>query len=457
MTLPPPLTWLTLLPATARVVCDGGAPWFRETLAKHAAVVARSLAAAGEAGTAAPRVHVVCDKPWHELAELSKWDTLVAINCPGVTTKRLETAGFAYARRYAVLPSLQSARWFINLDAGKIAAASFSVYTPARRSAHLKKAVAKLLARLRLPYWYKDQVIVASRAVPATEAKLSELFPGRAVRIGLSAGAPEPARNRKASGAIIGGGGEVLGFVKIAGSPLSRSIMEHEAEVLSALAERQQLRSITAGLLFAGEIDGRYVTVQSPLPGKPAPAKLTAAHLRYLATLRVGPTKPAAATQMVAALPGRIAALHGSGIDLGAALDDVMPALETLEVPSTIVHGDFAPWNLRVHGGAVSAFDWEYGELDGPPLIDETHFRLQLGFQMKGWTPEHAALELGAVAARQPLGMTPPQVRALHVVYLIDQIARLLGEGYPADDEMVAWDAALLGKLSGAKREAVLA
>src|SRR5439155_2354525 len=114
---------------------------------------------------------------------------------------------------------------------------------------------------------------------------LATLFPGVPIRIGLSAGAPEPAINRKASGVVMGPDGSALAFVKIAGTDVSRRIMEHEAELLPVLADRGALEAATPRLLFAGEIAGRYTTVQAPLPGKPAPAAMTPAHQQFLARL----------------------------------------------------------------------------------------------------------------------------------------------------------------------------
>ena len=56
---------------------------------------------------------------------------------------------------------------------------------------------------------------------------------------------------------------------------------------------------------------------------------------------------------------------------------------DEMRIPSTIVHGDFAPWNLREHNGQIAAFDWEYAELDGLPLVDQTHYELQVGYLLK--------------------------------------------------------------------------
>ena len=233
----------------------------------------------------------------------------MAINSPGVTVEGLESAGFGYVRRFAVLPSLSNARWFISLDSPAIAAAGFSLYTPARRSAHLKKAAAKFAARIRLPIWYRDEIILASRELPPLPRKLSELFPNQMIHLALSSGAPEPAINRKASAVVLGPGGRILAFVKIGGSDISRRIVEHEANILPALSARAAMGHAIPRLLFGGDVDGRYVTVQTPLAGKPASAKLTPAHFAFLKSLRSGQIKPASATQMVAALPERLSDL----------------------------------------------------------------------------------------------------------------------------------------------------
>src|SRR5262249_38346270 len=151
---------------------------------------------------------------------------------------------------------------------------SFNLYTPARASARLKRKAAKWAARLRLPIWYRDSITIASRQPPPLERKLAQLFPGVQLRLGLSAGAPEAARNRKASGAIMAPNGTIVGFVKIGDSDISRAIMEHEAEILTILADRTRLKFSAPKLTFAGEVDGRYLTIQTPLAGGPAVAKL---------------------------------------------------------------------------------------------------------------------------------------------------------------------------------------
>jgi hypothetical protein len=396
-------------------------------------------------GAANTRAAVVWGRPWQDVAsKLPSHDALVAINCPRVTTSRLVAAGYTYARRYAALPSLENARWFICLDTGKVAAASFSLYTPSRRSARVKKAIARALAKFRVPGWYRDEVIIASRQSPPLEMKLAELFPGQTIRLALSSGAPEPAINRKPSASVINCDGNVLAFAKIATSRVSRDIVEHEAETLACLAARDRAQLVTPRLLFAGEVDGRYIAVQSPLPGEPAPAKFTREHVKFLVSLQGKARKPAAETNMVQSLAPRIAALRPPRPLLADALDAAIAPLEQTPVVSTIVHGDFAPWNLRTHEGKLAAFDWEYAEIDGLPLIDSLHFRLQVGLEMEKWDVATAAERL---AQTTHADFDTAQNRAILTIYLIDQLARLYGEGYSSDHDMVSVYEQLLARV----------
>ncbi|OIQ71385.1 hypothetical protein GALL_469990 [mine drainage metagenome] len=45
-------------------------------------------------------------------------------------------------------------------------------------------------------------------------------------------------------------------------------------------------------------------------------------------------------------------------------------------LPTCIIHGDFAPWNLRQIDGELFLFDWEFTEEVGNPLLDFLHFHL---------------------------------------------------------------------------------
>ena len=434
----PCLTWLHLLAADVGCDVDGAPDWFR--------LPARARASGGR------RVRVVFDRAFPGgAAGLTDAHGLLAVNCRGLSAESLRAAGFVDVRRYAVLPRLRNARWFIPIDDPAAASAGFCLYTPTRLLARVKRAAARVGARARLPFWYSDHLWIAQRSLAPIEQFLQPLFPGTPFRLALSSGAPEPARNRKASVAVIGPGGRLLAFAKASGSPLASALIRSEAATLEAFAARPGLSGSTPRLIAAARVEETEVSVQTPLPGRPAGARLSAAHHRLLGRLRVGPWKPATATNQVASLPSRLASLLAPRPDLAAVLDDLLPHLEGVVVPETIVHGDFAPWNLLEHRGEVTAFDWEYAELSGLPLADELHHRLQVGYHVDGWSTRQACEFLAAHARAGPMGLRPREVAALQAVYLLDILVRLLNEGYD-DDPALSWNQSVLMNVANAFR-----
>jgi Phosphotransferase enzyme family len=431
MTLAPALTWMQLFPRDASFEYDATAPDF-----------------ARAPGTAKPQSGQHAVRVGGE--KLDHCEGFVGINSR-VSDAELKSKGLGYVRRFAVLPDLKTARWFVPLDSPGVSSAGFALYSPAKFSARLKVAAARLATHSRLSLWYRDEIVIAQRELPPIERKMMELFPGVEIRLALSSGAPEPARNRKTSIAVIATDGKIVGFAKVAGSELSLRLLRDESRMLPELARRK----ITApDLIFAEEVDGAFVMVQKPLNGKPVTARFGESKQVFLRSLRSDRMVRASDSSFVTTLAARIENLPASHHELADALHDVLPVLDEMQIPATIVHGDFAPWNLREHDGQIAAFDWEYAEVDGLPLIDETHYRIQVGYLLEKWNIPQAVASLGRVHLENDLSLTAKQVRALQVVYLIDNLTRLFGEGYDeAENEMVAWYGRLLKVLVGTRKE----
>lgn len=56
---------------------------------------------------------------------------------------------------------------------------------------------------------------------------------------------------------------------------------------------------------------------------------------------------------------------------------DSLRRLDELKVHPTLMHGDFAPWNVKVADGCWTVLDWERGERVGIPGWDWFHFIVQ--------------------------------------------------------------------------------
>ncbi len=75
-----------------------------------------------------------------------------------------------------------------------------------------------------------------------------------------------------------------------------------------------------------------------------------------------------------------------------AALSSV---LSGKKISTTLFHGDFTPWNVRMTNlENIQAFDWERGHLDGIPAWDWFHFIIQTSILVKRHSPERVAAEL---------------------------------------------------------------
>lgn len=444
MILPRSHSWMHLFPGDATYSCPATPDWFREPFE-------------GRGASSQRRVHVAWDRPHADLPDLDAYDGLVAVNGRGMSDQKLHAAGFSYVRRFALVPSLRETRWFIPLEGPAVSSGAFCLYSPLRWSARLAYMGVRGAARAGLPIWYRHHIAIAQRELPPIERVVQGLFPGQTVRLALSSGPKGPDVRRNVSAAILDRRGQPLSFVKISGSGVSRSLLEHEAQILPALATLPGPGFLAPRLLFGGEVDGVYATIQTPVVGRPVGSRLTPAHQRLLDALRGREEKPAAATGMIRSLRSRLRDAPSSCRGLSDVLDRLMPTLEGLVVPTTIVHTDFVPWNLRKKGGVIAAFDWDAAELDGLPLYDELHYELIVGHLIRRWTAEQASDRLQEFSLSAPLGLRPGPVRALQAVYLIHFLLRLVTHGHGEDDRMVVWYRRVLGRLTANQDEVKVA
>lgn len=63
---------------------------------------------------------------------------------------------------------------------------------------------------------------------------------------------------------------------------------------------------------------------------------------------------------------------------VGDDLKEELAELSCSEVTSPVLHGDFAPWNVKINSeGGVKILDWEYAESFGMPGWDWLHYHVQ--------------------------------------------------------------------------------
>ena len=407
------LTWSYLLPPTIRISSEGAPSWFRQ-LGEH-----------WDTGTG-PEVRMVWGSRVPDARALSGAAHLVLVNS-GVSSSRLRSLGFNDVREMAVVPGLKNPRWFIPLDSGSAASAAFKIYTPYRLRARLQHMVARAVARTGR-YWSRDRITIAQRTAGAVESAVEETLHLSNPAIGFASGSLVPPH--KPVFVVLDGRGRARAFGKVAVEESARIPLRREALVLAALA--QKAPTLAPPLLLEREVDGRLVTLQGALPGNAGPRRFSGMHRRFLEALQTGEMRTVADTEYVTRLRDRLSSIPQLGPEV-AALRRLEPSLSDLRVKGTIVHGDFAPWNIRQVEGRISAFDWEHACLDGIPLIDSLHHVLQVGVLLDHWGVDKAFDRLMSLATEPAVGLDRRGLLTIESLYLLDLSARTIEDGPTAD------------------------
>jgi hypothetical protein len=184
--------------------------------------------------------------------------------------------------------------------------------------------------------------------------------------------------------------GHVAAYLKIAGNGKARVKIGNEAKVLSTLNADTRYCRYVPKLYRCGILEGNSLLAQSALKGHNGPAKLYSLQLSFLSNL-IGEDHASIKTlpfwqqtkQRVLSCP-----------QLAVYWNSIEKTLSESLVPKTIMHGDFAPWNVLVGRNRLTVFDWECAEMEGVPAFDAFHYALQYGFLVKRWSTQKAFKKL---------------------------------------------------------------
>ncbi|HZV98381.1 MAG TPA: phosphotransferase [Methylophilaceae bacterium] len=178
-----------------------------------------------------------------------------------------------------------------------------------------------------------------------------------------------------------GGEGKVA---KVALQKSANIAIEREAWWLEQLSDIPQIAGFLPQLLRHGALPcGRRYLSMTALPMGKSGSHMDEAHLEFLSIL-AQQRPPLTSWRRSGAFTRLYRRTHEvlPMIDpyyrrlLLEAMSEVEQQIGQRQLPSCIVHNDFAPWNLRVAEGRLFVFDWEYAEASGNPLHDFLHFHL---------------------------------------------------------------------------------
>lgn len=261
--------------------------------------------------------------------------------------------------------------------------------------------------------------------------RVSELA-GTEVLLAIHFGPPRA--NRKPVIHAYDHAGHLAAIAKLAVGDLTSDLVAHEAEVLTALADRSERSSRVLEvpqLLGLTTWGGQPLLVQQALrvPRRHAVPSLGR---RRAAELRIAEL-PGSAGDYAASLRRRLLALPSDvpTQDYIDALDRVADTVDLAAWPSAAWHGDWSPQNVAATRAGVAAWDWERFATGRPLGFDTAHFRLQQLLARGTATQPGVCLlrEAPTLLAGWHGQDQPERTRSVAVLLLLELIARYLGDG----------------------------
>ncbi|WP_341720351.1 hypothetical protein QQG74_11940 [Micromonospora sp. FIMYZ51] len=347
-------------------------------------------------------------------------------------------AGYAVAARYAVVPSVDRARFLLPLGAPRVTAAALLAYNALRpvtvRPIRAALGVAARAGVVELAPFPVLTVAVAVGLDPA-EVLLADrlaVLLGGGVRY-AACGVRPPDPNHKPTLQLFDAAGRPRGYAKIGWNPATRILVAQEAAALRALTAVAGVAGHprVPRLLAETTLGRRAVTVVEPLPAtvRRVPAGAAADPTAVLAVARrhrpPGEPRPLAGSSFLARLTAeaRRAAATVAG---GARAVRAVAALARRHGDGTVEfghwHGDWVPWNLGRHGGNLIAWDWEHSGPDVPVGFDLVHDAFHRALVGRGEPVASAVDRMTAGLARHGtrLGLDRRRQRLVVDAYLME-------------------------------------
>ncbi|MCW3843024.1 hypothetical protein ONA70_23270 [Micromonospora yasonensis] len=345
---------------------------------------------------------------------------------PGAATP---PPGHRTVARYAVVPSVERAKFLLPLASRRVGAASTLAYNALRpprvRANRLAVGVLAGLGATRLARLPVLNVAAPGGVDPAEVLLIAYLAgaEGRPLHAAIGIRPPDP--HHKPTLQLFDDRGVAWAYAKVGWNDATRAMVRAEADAL-----REQPRDVgdlpaVPRLLRELGWGDLAVTLVEPMPAgvrrlsRPDRPELAA----MLAIARRGgpptPPRPLAGSPFLADLAARADRAGGPVVPALAALAD-RHGTTTLEFGHW--HGDWVPWNLGVHRGRLHAWDWENSGPGRPVGFDLAHQAFQSALSLRGRPVPEAASGMAAALDRygESLGLDPARRRLVGDAYLVE-------------------------------------
>jgi hypothetical protein len=350
------------------------------------------------------------------------WVTRAVFGDPGL---RL-TVGDAgpSAVRYAVIPSVDNAKFLLPLASRRVTAASLLAYNALRPPrVRASRAAIGLLARVGA-LGVTGAPVLSVEGGPLLWQHLAGLLGADRLHAAIGIRPPDP--HHKPTLQLFDDAGRPRGYAKIGWNDGTRAMVRAEAATLADLPVAGGDFPAAPGLMLHTQWQGREIAIIEPMPRnvrrirRPDTPRLAA----MVAVARRGgppaPPRPFGGSTFLATWRSRAAEAAMPTVD--GAIDALAARDDDLTLEFGDWHGDWVPWNMARHRDGLLVWDWENRAPDVPIGFDLAHQAFQTALSTHGKPAAECATAVDrALTAHGPaLGLDTAGQRFVADAYLIE-------------------------------------
>ena len=289
----------------------------------------------------------------------------------GVRLETNKTAG----RIYAAYPNLANVRWLLPANQPALRRAGIEgLYQPSSLRGRALRTIIGAGAVQGEKVWLEEDNL------QRLETMLGSVMGVEAVRLAFYLGVPAP--HRKVTAQVLTPDGKTLAYAKIATSQLAQAALKTERRALWRLSQSAGLQGTVPEVLGSLEWRGGTILLITMGPPRPGPRGLSSAHLRFCTQLfqsfrghQTFVESPMWSSMSEIWLHLQRSSPETLPADLGPALERLHEELGPVNMPLSLAHGDFAPWNTRLGERSLFVLDWERASEGMTPLYDAFNFQ----------------------------------------------------------------------------------
>ena len=289
----------------------------------------------------------------------------------GVGLETDKTAG----RIYAAYPNLANVRWLLPAKEPALRRAGIEgLYQP---SSLRGRALRTIIGAGALQ---GEKVWLEADNLQRLETMVASAMGVDAVRLAFYLGVPAP--HRKVTAQVLTPEGKTLAYAKIATSELAQAALKTERRALLRLSQSAGLKGTVPELLGSLEWHEGTILLITMGPPRPGPRGLSSAHLRFCTQLfqffrghQTFVESPMWSSISEIWLHLQRSSPETLPANLGPALERLHEELGPVNMPLSLAHGDFAPWNTRLGERSLFVLDWERTSEGMTPLYDAFNFQ----------------------------------------------------------------------------------